>query len=144
MQHSHARCEAYPTGWHNDTVQEGTYTNEEVLEKVTQQPCGDACFLKLDSEEVYGSIDWDTEPEVETLDAMLKLAPNTLPCSLSTLFPQTDCYKVRWCGIDWYMRSLSTLRYSLAGVKSFKDMRSCNPNSRSPVYLVSEFIDTGR
>ncbi|KAI0826312.1 hypothetical protein BC629DRAFT_70658 [Irpex lacteus] len=75
-------------------LQEGTYTNEEVLEKVTQQPCGDACFLKLDSEEVYGSIDWDAEPEVETLDAMLKLAPNTLPCSLSTLFPQTDCYKI--------------------------------------------------
>ncbi|KAI0088940.1 hypothetical protein BDY19DRAFT_946906 [Irpex rosettiformis] len=84
----------YSTGWCPSSTQEDVNTNEAMLAKVKRAPCGDSCFLDLHTPEIQNSIDWESEPEVEALDAILQLSPNTLPCSLITLVPQTQCYKI--------------------------------------------------
>lgn len=74
---------------------EHRFTNDELLEGAEYKPCGDVCFLDMYSDEVQEAIDWNREPEVEMVDLILSLAADTRPCSLKTLLPRTDCYKVK-------------------------------------------------
>jgi hypothetical protein len=85
----------YPTGWSVATSHEDAFTHEELRINTKSKPCGPRCFLDMYSDEFQNAIEWDREPDVEALDSIITLAPNTLPCSLFRLLPQTDCYKVR-------------------------------------------------
>ena len=104
---THIGASAYPTGWCSSTTQDAI-TNEEML--VTREPCGEHCFLKLHSEDLQNDIDWESEPDVEALDAILLLASNTLPCSFRTLLPQIPCYKVNTPNYLFFRVQLTVLQ----------------------------------
>ncbi|KAI0341330.1 SET domain-containing protein [Trametopsis cervina] len=86
----------YPTGWVPSSLIAHQVSNEELLKdnKTRHKPCGDKCYFVLNSPEIQEAIDWNKEPDVETIDIIISLAADVLPCSLKTLLPLTDCYKI--------------------------------------------------
>ncbi|EKM76441.1 hypothetical protein AGABI1DRAFT_108767 [Agaricus bisporus var. burnettii JB137-S8] len=63
-------------------------TSEALYSKKKGRPCSDYCFSYLDLTNEFQAeedIHWEDEADIKTLDSILQLAPDSLPCDLASI-----------------------------------------------------------